>query len=74
MKTENGRPSKLGSMYFERNEEYSISIRKFCLGYCKCGKKFGLTSGDLREFAQNMPGFMPDLVERLFRLRIMLPK
>lgn len=74
MKTENGRPAKLGSMYFERNEEFGISIRKFTIGYCECKKKIGLTSGELREFAQNMPGFMPDLVERLFRLRIMLPK
>ena len=74
MKTLNGRPAKLGSMYFEKHEDGN-STRKFCLGYCeKCNAKFGMTSWDLREFAHNMPGFIPDLVERLFRLRIVVPR
>ena len=73
-KTFNGRPQKLGGMYFIKHEN-GTSTRKFCIGYCeKCGAKFGLTSWDLKEFAENMPGFIPDFVQRLFRLRIIVPK
>ena len=73
MKTQNGRPSNLGSMYFE-NHDNGISTRKFCVGYCSCGKKIGLTSEELRKFTEHMPGFMPDLISRLFKLKILLPK
>ena len=60
-------------MYFD--ETNGFPQRKFTVGYCrKCGDKIGLTSDELREFAENMPGYFPDLLERMFKIRILLPK
>jgi len=71
-KTQNGRPSKLGSMYFE--EKDGIYIRKYCVGYCpKCKTKIGLTPEELREFTENLPGFIPSLFARLLKARIIIP-
>jgi len=69
--TNNGRPARLGSMYFERAGK-DRTIRKYCVGYIE-GKKIGLTAEDLREFASNMPSFFPEFLHRLFRAKILIP-
>lgn len=72
-KTSNGRPSKLGSMYFEKTE-FGGYVRKYCVGYCpKCKTKIGLTAEELKEFSQNLPGFIPSFFARLFKARIIIP-
>lgn len=73
MKTLNGKPMKLGGMYFDRTEE-GIEIKKFCVGYCECGRKIGLTREQLEEFSHNMPGLIEDFIGKLFHLRILVPK
>lgn len=72
-KTQNGRPQHRGAIYWE-NKEGEYHIRKFCMGYCECGRKFGLTADELNEVASNMPSAMPSFISRLLRARIVIPK
>lgn len=71
--TINGRPMTIGQRFFEHYENGGYQI-KFCAGYCKCGRKIGLTRDQLNQFAQNMPGIIPDFISRLVRTRIISPK
>lgn len=69
--TNNGRPARLGQMYFEHFDNGAV-VRKYCVGYIE-GKKIGLTTEELRQFAENMPSFFPEFLHRLFRAKILIP-
>jgi len=72
MITHNGRPAKLGGMYFDGEGE--ITKRRYCVGYCpKCKTKIGLTTNELREFTDNLPGFFKQLTWKLLKARIIVP-
>ncbi|XOB41813.1 MAG: hypothetical protein ACKKMS_00215 [Candidatus Nealsonbacteria bacterium] len=74
MKTQNGRPAKIGSMYFEHYDNGGV-VRKFTLCYCpSCKRKIGLTPEELNKFAENMPGLLLEFISRLVRLRVILPR
>jgi len=73
MKTYNGRPAQLGSMYFEYNE-CGLSKRKFCVGYCECGKKVGLTSAELQDFSEHMPLAPVQFIAKLLKTRVIIPR
>jgi len=74
MTTQNGRPSHLGAIYFEHNEEFGISTRKYCAGYCpKCKTKIGLTPDELKDFSFQLPSKSKNFLLRLLHLKIIMP-
>ena len=73
MITTNGRPSRIGNLYFE-NIEGGGRMRKYFVSYCpSCKKKIGLTSEELEKFSENLPGKAMSFIARLANLRIILP-
>jgi len=73
MKTLNGRPSNLGTMYFKRYENGGY-IRKYCVGYCpNCKTKIGLTSQEIKEFVDNTSGGFSSFISRLVHTKIIIP-
>lgn len=68
-----GKKAHLGSMYFEKTEE-GITHRKYCVGYCQCGRKIGLFTEQAREFCENsMIGYLPKVLRRVFKTQIIIP-
>lgn len=73
MKTRNGRPQQIGQRFFRHYENGGYEVM-YCMGYCDCGKKIGLTRKELEDFSTNLPGVIPDFIARLVRLRVLWPK
>jgi hypothetical protein len=72
MITQNGRPSRLGMLYFEQYEGGGRRM-KFCVGYCpNCKTKIGLTKEELEELA--VPSASKLFVWRLLRAKIIVPR
>ena len=68
-----GKKAKLGSMYFEKTGE-GITHRKYCAGYCQCGRKIGLTPEEAKEFCEDsLVGGFTKLVDRIFKAQIIIP-
>jgi hypothetical protein len=73
MKGVNGRVARLGQMYFEEKENGDYK-RLFLVGYTPEGKKIGLTSEQMRELANNVPGHISQFLQSLPKLRLSIPR
>lgn len=70
-----GRPMKKGALYYESRGEGYYGRWKYFVKYCEnCEHKQGLTSEELDEFVESLPGGFSRTIKRLTRMRIVIPK
>lgn len=70
-KTINGRPARLGSVYFKEFNAKGHRRLVYCAGYCPCcGEKIGLTSEELGELYLGMPNALQRFWYRFKNIKI----
>jgi hypothetical protein len=72
--THNGRPQHIGGFYAQMNWKTGEYESRWCVGYCDCGKKVGLTRTQFEQLANELPPKFWFFIYRLLKTRILIPR